>query len=49
MSVVPKHGVECLIKPTTKPRYTILMCVRYSSVLLLVQAAVFTETRTVGM
>jgi len=42
--------VECLIKPTTKPRYTILMCVHYeySSVLLLVQAAVFTETRTVG-
>jgi hypothetical protein len=26
MSVVPKHEVEYLIKPTTKPRYIILMC-----------------------
>jgi hypothetical protein len=48
MSVFPKLGVEFLIKLTTKPRYTILMCEHYSSVLLFVQAAVFAETRTVG-
>lgn len=48
MSVFPKLGVEFLIKPTTKPRYTILMCEHYSSVLLLVQAVVFAETRTAG-
>jgi len=48
MSVVPKHRVEFLIKPTTKSRYIILMCVHYSSVLLFVQPALFTETRTAG-
>jgi hypothetical protein len=46
VSAFPKHGVESLIKFVTKPRYIVFTCVSYSSELLFVQSALFTEPHT---